>query len=191
MAHYYTNDETRDEPSQFTFELNGKNYVLDSNSGVFSRDKLDQGTRILLETVLNQQAKCGPVLDMGCGIGPVSKVIATEWNVPVTAIDVNEKAVALTKKNTAGLPVTALVQDHVDDARYPLILINPPIRTGKETMYGIIADCVDHLTDDGVLWIVIRKQHGAQSLVKHLEDKGCAVERAARSTGYWILKVRK
>ncbi len=85
MSHYYTNEETPDVPSSFTFDIAGRTYDMQSNAGVFSKDKLDEGTRILLETVLTQAEPAGPVLDMGCGIGPVAKVLAVEWQVPVTA----------------------------------------------------------------------------------------------------------
>lgn len=192
MSHYYTNEAVNDVPGEFSFSLRGQSYLLRTNAGVFSRDKLDEGTRILLETVLEQGNGRGPVLDMGCGIGPVAKVMASEWQVPVTAVDVNERAVALCRENIAGLDVSCLVQDGVDGlGLFENILINPPIRTGKETVYRLLDGCMEHLEEDGVLWIVMRKQHGAASAVSHLEALGYRVERVARSLGYWILRVTK
>lgn len=193
MSHYYTNEPTKDVPGQFQFELNHRQYTLATNAGVFSKDKLDEGTRILLKTVLEEGDGKGPVLDMGCGIGPVSKVMATEWKVPVTAIDVNEKAVQLARQNTGGLDVTCQVNDGLRDidTQFANILINPPIRTGKKTVYRLLEECAHHLNKEGSLWIVMRKQHGAQSAVTYLESLGLQVQRAARSMGYWILKVTK
>lgn len=189
MSHYYTNEATPDVPGQFTFELNGQSYEMKTNAGVFSKDKLDEGTRILLQTVLDKASPAGPVLDMGCGIGPVAKVIATEWNAPVVAIDVNEKAASLARENTRGLPVEVVVADHVEGSGYANILINPPIRTGKETVYRLLTECVQALMPQGRLWIVMRKDHGVKSAMKHLESLGCQAERVNRDKGFWILEV--
>ena len=191
MSHYYTNEETPDVPSSFTFDIAGRTYDMQSNAGVFSKDKLDEGTRILLENVLTQAEPAGPVLDMGCGIGPVAKVLAVEWQVPVTAIDVNEKAAGLARENTAGLAVDVQVANHVTGSGYGTILINPPIRTGKETVYRLLEECVQALADAGRLWIVMRKDHGVKSAVKHLESLGCQVERVNRDKGFWVLKVSR
>ena len=189
MSHYYTNEATPDIPSVFTFQLDQETYRMKSNAGVFSKDKLDEGTRVLLETVLANADGGGPVLDMGCGIGPVALVIASRWKVPVTAIDVNEKAAGLARENTRGLDVTVLTADHVEGNGYRNILINPPIRTGKETVYRLLDECVRALAPEGVLWIVMRKDHGVKSAVKHLEEQGCRVERVNRDKGFWVLKV--
>lgn len=64
----------------------------------FSKDKLDTGTRILLETVLDHQEKVDSLLDLGCGIGPVAVVLSSEWDCKTTMIDVNPKALDLAKK---------------------------------------------------------------------------------------------
>ena len=141
--------------------------------------------------MLAQAEPAGPVLDMGCGIGPVAKVLAVEWQVPVTAIDVNEKAAGLARENTAGLAVDVQVANHVTGSGYGTILINPPIRTGKETVYRLLEECVQALADAGRLWIVMRKDHGVKSAVKHLESLGCQVERVNRDKGFWVLKVSR
>ena len=74
---------------------------------------------------------------------------------------------------------------------YGTILINPPIRTGKETVYRLLEECVQALADAGRLWIVMRKDHGVKSAVKHLESLGCQVERVNRDKGFWVLKVSR
>lgn len=192
MSHYFTNDQVVvDQPTSIHFELKGKEFVLRSNAGVFSKDKLDTGTRILLETILDHESNPMSVLDLGCGIGPVGVVLSNFWDTQVTMIDVNERAVQLARQNMDAYSSKACIvcQDGVQDGSYDCIVLNPPIRTGKEVIYRLFDECVEHLSKDGRFWIVIRKQHGAQSAVKHFEQKGLQVERVARDKGYWILRV--
>ena len=95
MSQYFENDlKLKDEPNVIHFELMNKNYVLQSNTGVFSKDKLDMGTRILLETVLKEEKKPNRVLDLGCWIGPVGVVLYQNWKSDIVMIDVNEKAIS-------------------------------------------------------------------------------------------------
>ena len=194
MSHYFTNDQVvTDQPVSIHFELNGKEFTLHSNAGVFSKDKLDTGTRILLETILKNEENPESVLDLGCGIGPVGVVLSNFWNTQVTMIDVNERAVELARQNMEAYHKQACIvcQDGVQDGSYECIVLNPPIRTGKEVIYRLFDECIEHLSNTGRFWIVIRKQHGAQSAVKHFEEKGCVVDRVHRDKGYWILKITK
>lgn len=100
MSHYYTNEETPDVPSSFSFELAGRRFPMKSNAGVFSKDKLDEGTRVFAGNCSAGSRWTGTGAGYGRGIGPVAKVIASLWQVPVTAVDVNEKAAGLARENT-------------------------------------------------------------------------------------------
>ena len=195
MSQYFENDtRIQDAPGLIHFEINGKTYELNTNAGVFSKDKLDTGTRILLETVLKQEKNPSSVLDLGCGIGVIGLVLASNWDTKLTSIDVNERAVELTKKNLEKYHIYADVYAQsgiVQDEKYECILLNPPIRTGKKMIYSLFDQCIDHLDEKGRFWIVMRKQHGAQSAVDYLEQKGCLVNRVNRDKGYWILKIEK
>ena len=192
MSHYFTNDQVVvDQPTSIHFELKGKEFVLRSNAGVFSKDKLDTGTRILLETILDHESNPSSVLDLGCGIGPVGVVLSNFWDTNVTMIDVNERAVQLARQNMDAYSSKARIvcQDGVQEGMFDCIVLNPPIRTGKEVIYRLFDECIEHLSKEGRFWIVIRKQHGAQSAIKHFEQKNLQVERVARDKGYWILRV--
>lgn len=194
MSQYFENDKTlKDKPQILSFQMNGKSYVLHSNSGVFSKDKLDTGTRILLKTVLEKEKAPSSVLDLGCGIGPVGIVCQKEWNCNVTMIDINEKAVELAKKNIMENHVQADVfcQDGIQEGEFECILLNPPIRTGKKVIYRLFDECIEHLKSDGRFWLVMRKQHGAQSAIQYLEEKGCDVQKVHRDKGFWVFVAQK
>ena len=81
--------------------------------------------------------------------------------------------------------------DGIKEGNFECILLNPPIRTGKKVIYSLFDQCLEHLNEDGRLWIVMRKQHGAQSAVNYFEEKQANVERVARDKGYWIMKITK
>lgn len=192
MSQYFENDKSLDnQPSIVSFELNHKTYELHSNLGVFSKDKLDTGTRILLETVLKEQEEPSTTLDMGCGIGPVGIVLMDHWKTEMTMIDVNERAASLAKQNVEDYHMKAnvLCQDGVTSGQYECIVFNPPIRTGKKVMYRLFDQCLEHLS--GNLWIVMRKQHGAASAMKYFEEKGYEAQRVSRDKGFWIIKVNQ
>ena len=192
MSHYFTNDQAvTDLPSNIHFELNEREFVLHSNAGVFSKDKLDTGTRILLETILEHEQNPESVLDLGCGIGPVGVVLSNFWNCHMTMIDVNERATELARQNMNAYKKEAdiLCQDGITEGEFDCIVLNPPIRTGKEVIYRLFDECMQHLKADGRFWIVMRKQHGAQSAVKRFEEQGHTVDRVTRDKGYWILRV--
>lgn len=193
MAHYFENDASaEDHPLRYSFELGGRTFSLASNSGVFSSQKLDTGTRILLECVLEQQKPEDAVLDLGCGIGVVGVVLGTFWNCHPVLIDVNERACQLAEENLkqAGVQGSVLCQDGIESGSYACILLNPPIRTGKQVMFRLYEQALHHLQEEGSLWIVIRKQHGAESTVKFLQSLHADVRRAVREKGYWVLQVR-
>ncbi|WP_256460750.1 methyltransferase [Allobaculum sp. Allo2] len=111
----------------------------------------------------------------------------------ITGIDPNAQACHLARENYAANHVdgTIMEADHINDALYDSIVLNPPIRTGKTVIYSLFAQAYDHLKEGGTLYIVIRKQHGAQSAVDYLESLGFEVERPLREKGFWVLEAVK
>lgn len=194
MSQYFENDDSvKDERRNIEFDLYGHHFRLESSNGVFSKDKLDTGTKILLETVIDNERPVHSVLDLGCGIGTVGVVLARFWHCHVTGIDINQRAVQLAQKNyeASGVNGNVLLRDGVDDKKYNCILLNPPIRAGKDAIYSLFDQCKDALFPGGSLWIVIRKQHGAASAMTYLESLGLHVTRERRDKGFWILKAEK
>lgn len=190
MSHYYQEDPNlKDEEKTITFSMKGKDFSLLTNTGLFSKDKLDTGTKILLETVLEHQENPASLLDLGCGMGTLSVVLSSFWDCEVTAIDINPRAVEYTKKNLKNKQASILQSDGIHDGMYECIVLNPPIRAGKKVIYTLLDQCKEHCS--GNLWIVIRKSHGAQSLMNYLDQIGMEVERVHREKGYWILRANQ
>ncbi len=194
MTHYFTNESVKDQPEEITIHFHEYIYQLHSNAGVFSKDKLDEGSRILIDTILKNEKEPESLLDLGCGIGPISLILMEYWkNTKATLIDVNERACQLANMNMRKYrrKATILCQDHVDDKDYACIVLNPPIRTGKKVIYSLFDQSMQHLQENGCFWIVMRKQHGAQSAIHHFEENGYCVTKVSKDKGYWVLKITK
>ena len=194
MSHYFENDmDLKHDPHELQFEINQKEYCLKTDAGVFSKDRLDTGTRLLLETLLEKEKDPVTTLDLGCGIGPVGIVLKDQWNTQMTMIDINQRAVDLASANLKRYAVYAdlFCQDGIQEGQYACIVFNPPIRAGKKVIYRLFQEAVDHLSREGRLWVVMRKQHGAQSAIQYLESLGCSVKKVNREKGFWIFTAQK
>jgi 16S rRNA (guanine1207-N2)-methyltransferase len=196
MAHYFENDANQNyQAHTMSFELDGKTYSLSSSTGLFSHEKLDTGTRILLEEILKRQTPPKNLLDLGCGIGVVGVVLGQVFQCEVTCIDISEQASKIAAQNLKkyGISGEVLCQNGLsqEQGMYECIVLNPPIRTGKESIYALFEQAIAHLQQDGTFWIVMRKQHGAASALTFLESLDVKAKRVARDKGYWIIQVKK
>lgn len=195
--HYYTNrPDTPHDIQRFTFDLRGFALQFTTDSGVFSRDRIDFGSVLLIETMQFQEH--AKILDVGCGYGPIGLTAAKLASQgKVTMIDVNERAVALAREN-AELNhirnVELLVSDvyeAVKNRKFDCILTNPPIRAGKEIVHRIFREGYELLENNGEMWVVIQKKQGAPSALKKLEEIYQEVEEVERSKGYFIFRAKK
>lgn len=194
MSHYYQADPNLDTTEfPITFDVDGRSFTVNSSAGVFSKEGLDTGSRILCETILKEAKPVADFLDLGCGIGVIGVILASFWNSRLVAIDPNSQACHLAEENYAkyNIEATVLNQDHVNDQNYPLIVLNPPIRTGKQVIYSLFEQSAAHLLPGGSLWIVIRKQHGAQSAMDKLNELGVTTRRVTRDKGFWVIEAHK
>ncbi|MCR5332834.1 MAG: class I SAM-dependent methyltransferase [Bacilli bacterium] len=197
-SHYFINDDTlASKPRVVTYRINDVDFALDSDQGVFSKDRLDDGSRILIETLLPLHLD-GKLLDLGCGIGPIGLTLAYFTpSLSVTCSDINTRALALCEANAKKLSlsprVTCLQSDiYIEiEGLYDSIVSNPPIRAGKKVTNAIYIGAKSHLIDGGSLYIVVRKAQGAPSTKALLEKEFGNVEVLARSKGYYVLKATK
>ena len=189
---YYTADPTSESnpvPCAFPYRGHGLNFMTDA--GVFSKGELDVGSRLLLDAL---PAFTGDVLDIGCGWGAIGVAIAkANKNAKVTMVDVNRRALDLCRQNCQRNGVTAevIVSDGMAEVmgrKFDAIVTTPPIRAGKQVIYKMFADAAQSLNLDGALYLVIRKQQGAESCVKYLKTLFNEVEKLDKSGGFWVLK---
>ena len=161
---------------------------------MFSKGELDQGSRLLLEAL---PSLTGEALDMGCGWGVIGISIARKWpEARVTMADINNRALDLSRENAKRnrAEVTCIESDGmaaVAGQAFDAVVTNPPIRAGKQVIYRMFADAAESLKPGGALYLVIRKQQGAESCLKYLQTVFPQVEKLDRSGGFWVLKAGK
>jgi len=178
---------------EISFRFCGVFYSFISDAGVFSKDSVDYGSSVLIDTCYKNQIK-GKTLDLGCGYGPIAIILQKALNLDMTAVDVNPRAVDLTKENAERnkVNIRTFVSDVISlNETFDTIVTNPPIRAGKEIVYRFFQESYDHLNMDGELWVVIRKQQGAESAIKKLNEIFTNCETVEKSKGYFILKCKK
>lgn len=161
---------------------------------MFSSGRIDPGTKYLLLEAPTPPAT-GELLDLGCGYGPIALTMATRAPAAtVWALDVNRRAVSLTRDNarSAGLDnVRAVMPDQLPgDVRFAAIWTNPPVRIGKAALHRLLASCLRRLEDDGQAVVVMQKNLGSDSLHRWLEGEGWAVQRLGSRMGYRLLEIR-
>ena len=176
--------------------LAGREVELVTAGGVFSPEHLDEGTRVLLDAV-PAPPSTGHLLDLGAGWGPIALSLALQApDATVWAVDVNQRALDLVRRNSARLGVTnvnAVLPDDVPAGlRFATIWSNPPIRVGKPELHAMLSRWLPLLDDDAEAWLVVAKHLGAESLQRWIGDElGLEVERAETSKGFRVLAARR
>lgn len=191
MGQYFSNDKLPSNIKKVKCFVCGKEFVFLTDNGVFSKTGLDFGSRLLLESIPAGEVG-GKILDMGCGYGVFGIVIAKITGAFVDMVDVNHRALHLAEMNSAENRVTNVNVFFSDcyqnvNGKYTSIITNPPIRAGKKVVYDIVMNAKDYLEKAGALFLVIRKEQGAKSLIVDLK-KIYTVDILARSKGYFIIK---
>ncbi len=189
---YYTPDPTcASRPAACHFAWRGQVLRFTTDAGVFSRGELDKGTKLLLDSLPELH---GRVLDLGCGWGAIGVAVGKKYpDTDVTMADVNHRALALAKDNAEqnGVALRCMESDGMAalmGEKFDTVITNPPIRAGKQVIYQMFADIASCLAPEGSLYLVIRKQQGAESCMKYLKTLYAQVEKLSRSEGFWVLK---
>ncbi len=190
--HYFSNSpSSAHHERQIETTLLGREMRFYTDAGVFSKDDVDPGSRLLIESA---DELSGCVLDMGCGWGPVGLSLAlANPNVQFLMADINERAAELSERNrrlNGVLNAQVIVSDGFSgiEGKFDHVFTNPPIRAGKQVIYGMFDESFRRLNSGGTLNIVIRKQQGAPSAKKHLEEVFGNAEVVTKSGGYWIIR---
>ena len=196
LEHYFSNNpQVKSEIITIDFQIVVTNLSFFSDNGVFSKSKIDYGSNVLVTTILkSDNSNVNSILDLGCGYGFMGISLAKILNVSCDLVDVNNRAVHLCDKNiklnkVAGNAFVSDIYSAIKD-KYDLIVTNPPIRAGKDTVLNFLQGAKEHLNDNGSLWFVIRKDQGAKSIMKALEnDYICQV--LEKSKGFFVINAKK
>lgn len=172
MSHYFENDNNlKSNIKDFTVNIENTNFNFSTDNGVFSKGELDFGTKLLILNALKLDIK-GSILDLGCGYGPIGIIISKLRNTITTMVDINKRAIHLTKMNAKknNVSVNVIESDGYENVneKFDFIVSNPPIRIGKKNLYKLLIDSKNHLSSNGEMLIVVRKEQGALSLIKDM-----------------------
>ncbi len=196
--HYFSSDPGGPaKEREMTFMVAGRVYRFVAAGGVFSADRVDPGTAVLLRKAPLPGPRGGVYLDLGTGYGPIACVLAdTSEHAKVYALDVNNRALDLVRRNadTAGLGarvIPTIADDVPADVMFDEIWSNPPIRVGKDELHQLLLTWLPRLAPDGCAYLVVAKHLGADSLQAWMEREGWQVERLASQKGYRILRVER
>ncbi len=193
FSHYFVDDKTKQHKDiSFDFVFKGQKYHFKTQDGVFSKSQIDDGSLFLVETALKQNLNgCG--LDLGCGYGAISVLVASNANVNMTACDINERAVQLANENFQANKINANaiisnVGDSVQKNDYDFVITNPPIRVGNAILFKFFEDSYQKLRVGGAFYAVLRKKQGAETYIKKIKSIYDNCEILDKHKGYVIIK---
>ncbi len=191
MSHYYTsNPDVQSDEKLIEYTYEGYKFKFYTDSGVFSRSAVDFGSRTLIEGLPSlANKKC---LEVGVGYGPISIITSKINNISVDAIDVNNRAIDLAKKNSKlnGVSLKIWESDMFSNVneKYDVIISNPPIRIGKIKLFEMYSSAYENLSAGGELYLVIQKKQGSESTIKYLKTLFQEVDVVYKSKGYFVIK---
>ncbi|ERL27177.1 MULTISPECIES: class I SAM-dependent methyltransferase [unclassified Leptotrichia] len=213
MNHYFSEkQEVKSDRKIIKYEIENKKFEFVTDNGVFSKTKVDFGTDVMLKVFLRENVdrknQKFDVLDIGCGYGVVSVVMKSFFQkIKTVSSDVNERALELTRENLLKNEVVKAKDNELENddfevrksfafdnisEKFDVILSNPPIRAGKQTIFQIYEKSFEHLNENGEFYCVIQTKHGAKSTQKKLEEVFGNCETLEINAGYRIFRsVRK
>lgn len=195
QEHYFASKPASEDALRtISVRLAGRTFEVFTAGGVFSPDHVDHGTRVLLDEAPQPPAS-GQLLDIGCGWGPIALTMALESpGATVWAVDVNERALDLVRRNAARLGLdnvkAVLPEDVPGELAFATIWSNPPIRIGKAALHELLETWLPRLDADASAWLVVQRNLGADSLQRWLAETlpGFSVERRATDKGFRIIE---
>ena len=197
--HYFSaNPESELKLRTIRTKLAGRDVEVTTANGVFSPERVDIGTQVLLSSV-PAPPPGGHLLDLGCGWGPIALTLALESpHATVWAVDVNERSLDLVRRNAAALGLTnvnaVLPEDVPDDISFMTIWSNPPIRVGKNELHNLLSTWLPRLDEATDAWLVVARNLGSDSLQRWIETEFASVltvTRVALNKGFRVMRVRK
>lgn len=164
-----------------------------SQPGVFSWDRLDPGTALLLKTL---PPLSGQGLDLGCGIGLLANAVLTSPKVThLTLIDIDGRAMKAATRNVTdprGNLVWTDAREIPATADQDFVVMNPPFHlSGSEDRrlgQAFIQAAARALRKGGTCWLVANRHLPYEEPLSTLFSK---VEVRAQAQGYKVFEAKK
>ncbi len=194
-THYFDpKPEVPSRPRTVHLHLGELSLDLQADRGVFGSKGIDLGTLTLLREA-PPPPKSGDLIDLGSGYGPIAITLGRlSPEARVWAVDVNERALELTRANAEAnqaANVTASTPDGVPmEVRFDAIYSNPPVRVGKAPLHELLLRWLPRLKPGASAYLVVQRNLGADSLASWLGTQGFEVNRLKSKKGYRILEVK-
>lgn len=196
MDHYYSSKpSSKSNRKKTETKIGGFDFTITTDAGVFSKNKIDKGSEVLIRAAQKSDFPVGNILDLGCGYGAIGLTLAKTFsNRLIEMIDINERALSLSRDNASNNQINNVeiypsdIFDRVENKEFAGIISNPPIRAGKKVVHQILEKAYNHLVEGGKLQIVIQRKQGAPSAKKKMEEVFGNVSRIDLEKGYWILE---
>lgn len=191
MQYFDNNENLISKKREISVLLNDTKYTFISDNGVFSKGEVDYGSIALLKILLKQNFT-GNILDIGCGYGTIGLILAKNFpKCNFLLSDVNIRACALARENkkSFGVKNVEIIESDIFqniDKNFDYIVTNPPIRAGKKVIYSIFEQSYHHLNQNGSLFIVIRRSHGAESAQKFIHSVFENCELLKKDKGFYV-----
>ncbi|MEE3169193.1 MAG: class I SAM-dependent methyltransferase [Pseudomonadota bacterium] len=170
--------------------------------GIFSNGELDEGTRMLLETLSSRPLRASAVLDFACGAGVIGAWLS-QWckqhgkpPAMVDAVDVQSQALVCARATYQrnGVSGRIMASDGLSEVagQWPAIVTNPPFHSGVKTDLSMterfLMDVAGHLSPGGELRLVANSFLPYEALMQRFvgpverlrEDRRFTVYRASR-----------
>ena len=181
MEHYFCeNPNIKSKRKNISFNFFNKDYSFLTDNGIFSKDHVDNGTIILLKSIIKYLMKNNTknldILDIGCGYGVVGIILKNIFSdINIYLSDINNRALELCNENLKlnGIKDYKIIKSNLYDNisnNFDIIISNPPVRTGKENIFKLYDKSFKHLNKNGIFVCVIMTKHGAKSTQKRLEQ---------------------
>lgn len=191
MQYFDNNENLISKKREISVLLNDTKYTFISDNGVFSKGEVDYGSIALLKILLKQNFT-GNILDIGCGYGTIGLILAKnfpECNFLLSDVNIRACALARENKKSFGVKNVEIIESDIFqniDKNFDYIVTNPPIRAGKKVIYSIFEQSYHHLNQNGSLFIVIRRSHGAESAQKFIHSVFENCELLKRDKGFYV-----
>jgi 16S rRNA (guanine1207-N2)-methyltransferase len=193
MASYIETPAAGAHYHQLDVRIGNEMLTLWSAAGLFSKNRIDPGSRLLISTVPVRSGE--RVLDLGCGIGVVGIALLRRAAVQMTFADVNTLALRVTRRNLAALGLAGdVVHSHLFEkipGAFEWIVTNPPIVAGRAVLYQLIDEAPSHLVAGGRLALVARHNKGGAMLAKRMAAAFGGVEVLDKKAGYRVYCAQK